>query len=39
MRIGEICALKWENIDIEKRVLTVRHTEQQGKKIINLAEC
>ena len=29
MRIGEICALRWENIDIEKRVLTVRHTIQR----------
>ncbi len=29
MRIGEICALRWENIDIEKRVLTVRNTIQR----------
>ena len=29
MRIGEICALRWENIDMEKRVLTVRHTIQR----------
>ena len=29
MRIGEICALRWENIDLEKRVLTVRHTIQR----------
>ena len=29
MRIGEICALRWENIDMEKRILTVRHTIQR----------
>ena len=29
MRIGEICALRWENIDTEKRVLTVRNTIQR----------
>lgn len=29
MRIGEICALRWENIDIEKRILTVRYTYQR----------
>lgn len=29
MRIGEVCALKWENIDIEKRILTVKHTFQR----------
>lgn len=29
LRIGELCALKWENIDIEKRILTVRHTIQR----------
>ena len=29
MRIGEVCALRWENIDTEKRVLTVRHTIQR----------
>lgn len=26
MRIGEICALKWENIDLEKREIRVRFT-------------
>lgn len=26
MRIGEICALKWENIDLEKREIKVRYT-------------
>ena len=29
MRIGELCALKWENIDLEKRVITVRSTIQR----------
>ena len=29
LRIGELCALKWSDIDIEKRVLTVRHTIQR----------
>lgn len=29
LRIGELCALKWENIDIEKRILTVRNTIQR----------
>lgn len=26
MRIGEVCALKWENIDLEKREIRVRKT-------------
>lgn len=26
MRIGEICALKWDNIDLENRVITVSNT-------------
>lgn len=41
MRIGEICALKWENIDLEKRELYIKETlqriynnEQEGTKII-----
>lgn len=29
LRIGELCALKWENVDIEKRILTVNHTIQR----------
>lgn len=29
LRIGELCALKWENIDIEKRTLTVKNTIQR----------
>lgn len=26
LRIGEICALRWEDIDTERRILSVRHT-------------
>ncbi len=33
IRIGELCALKWENIDLEKRTLTVRNTVQRIKNI------
>lgn len=29
IRIGELCALRWEDIDLEKRILTVRHTLQR----------
>lgn len=29
LRIGELCALKWEDIDLEKRVITVRKTIQR----------
>lgn len=29
MRIGEICALKWDDIDLEKREITVRKTIQR----------
>ena len=29
LRIGELCALKWDNIDLEKRTLTVRSTIQR----------
>lgn len=31
IRIGELCALKWENINLEKRILTVRNTVQRIK--------
>ena len=31
IRIGELCALKWGDIDIEKRIVTVRHTVQRIK--------
>ena len=29
LRIGELCALQWEDIDMEKRILTVRKTIQR----------
>lgn len=29
LRIGEICALKWENIDLDKKIIYVRHTLQR----------
>ena len=29
LRIGELCALKWSDIDLEKRILTVNHTLQR----------
>lgn len=29
MRIGEICALRWEDIDLEERVIHVTHTIQR----------
>ena len=29
LRIGELCALQWEDIDLEKRILTVRKTMQR----------
>ena len=31
IRIGELCALKWENIDLENKVLTVMCTMQRVK--------
>ncbi len=31
IRIGEMCALKWRDIDLEKRILTVRNTVQRIK--------
>lgn len=33
MRLGEICALKWADIDWEKRTVTVRRTVQRIAKI------
>lgn len=33
IRIGELCALKWENINLEKRILTVSNTVQRIKNI------
>lgn len=32
IRIGELCALKWSDVDLEKRILTVRHTLQRIRK-------
>lgn len=29
IRIGELCALKWQDIDLEKSILTVSHTAQR----------
>lgn len=29
IRIGELCALKWENIDLEKSIITVKQTVQR----------
>ena len=29
MRIGEICSLKWENIDLERGILSIRETLQR----------
>ncbi len=29
MRIGEICALKWENIDLEEKNIYIKHTLQR----------
>lgn len=26
MRIGEVCALQWEDVDFTQRIITVRHT-------------
>lgn len=31
IRIGELCGLKWSDIDLEKRILTVRNTVQRIK--------
>lgn len=32
IRIGELCALKWDNIDLEKGMITVRQTVQRVMK-------
>ena len=29
LRLGEICALKWEDIDLQNRILSVNHTVQR----------
>ncbi len=33
IRIGELCALQWSDIDLEKRIITVRKTLQRIKNI------
>lgn len=33
IRIGELCALKWSDIDLQKRTLTVRNTVQRIQNI------
>lgn len=33
IRIGELCALKWSDIDLEKRIITVSKTMQRIKNI------
>ncbi len=33
IRIGELCALRWADIDFEKRIITVRKTMQRIKNI------
>ena len=33
MRIGDLCALKWSDIDLEKRIITVNKTMQRIKNI------
>lgn len=33
IRIGDLCALKWGNIDLEKRTLTIKNTVQRIKSI------
>lgn len=32
LRLGEICALQWRDIDWERRTITVRHTAQRLRK-------
>ncbi len=33
LRIGELCALTWSDIELEKRIITVSHTVQRIRKI------
>lgn len=35
MRIGEICALKWKNIDLKKKVITINSTISRVKNLNN----
>ena len=38
LRIGELCALKWEDIDLKKRVLSVRKTIQRVQTPDNICK-
>lgn len=38
IRIGELCALQWKDIDLEKRILTVRKTMQRIQCPTNLSK-
>ena len=38
IRIGELCALQWRDIDLEKRILTVKKTIQRIKAINGLSK-
>ncbi len=33
IRIGELCALKWENIDLKKGIISIKNTAQRIKNI------
>ena len=35
LRIGEVCALRWEDIDMESRIIQVRHTVSRSWHICN----
>lgn len=35
MRLGEVCALKWSDIDWEKKTVTVRRTAQRTASVEN----
>lgn len=39
MRLGEVCALKWSDIDWEKGTITVRRTVQRVAKTDDAAQC
>lgn len=32
MRVGELAGLKWEDIDLEKRIITIRHSEKYDRE-------
>lgn len=35
LRIGEVCALKWEDVDLKRRVLNINHTISRIKNLDN----